>query len=113
MITQLRGVLPQGWQASLLALDSSMIGDLDSQLSRVPSDATNLVIAVGGNNVLANLDVLELRVRSPSEALLKLGQRMGVFDCHHSRGLRWPRPRCPMGGTVFFLTAHPTGCAAG
>lgn len=38
------------------------------------------MLAIGGNNVLANLDVLELRVKSSSEALLKLGQRMASFE---------------------------------
>lgn len=80
VITQLQGMLPEGWQASLLALDGSMIDDLEAQLARVPSDATHLVIAIGGNNVLANLDVLELHVKSSSEALLRLGQRMATFE---------------------------------
>jgi hypothetical protein len=80
VITQLQGLLPDGWQASLLALDGSMIEDLDPQLARLPPDASHLVIAVGGNNVLSNLDVLELRVKSSSEALLKLGQRMATFE---------------------------------
>jgi hypothetical protein len=80
VITQLQGLLPKGWRASLLALDGSMIEDLDTQLATVSSDASHLVIAIGGNNVLANLDVLELRVKSSSEALLKLGQRAAMFE---------------------------------
>ena len=73
-------MLPQDWQAALLAVDGSVIEDLEAQLVSVPSEASHLVIAIGGNNVLANLDVLELRVKSSSEALLKLGQRMAGFE---------------------------------
>lgn len=80
VITQLQNTLPRDWQASLLALDGSMIEDLHAQLARLPSDASHLVIAIGGNNVLSNLDVLELRVKSSSEALLKLGQRVAAFE---------------------------------
>lgn len=80
VISQLRAMLPTGWHASLLAADGSMITDLDHQVSRVPPDATHLVISIGGNDVLNNLDVMELRVKSSSEALMKLGQRMGVFE---------------------------------
>src|SRR5919204_6450802 len=76
VIAQLRGLLPEGWRALLLALDGSVIADLDSQLARVPSDATHLMISMGGNNVLANLDLLEIRVKSSSEALKKLGRRV-------------------------------------
>lgn len=85
VIRQLQGLLPAAWRASLLAVDGSMLSDLDSQLAKVPSDATHLVIAIGGNNVLANLDVLELRVKSSSEALRKLGQRVEDFE-HAYRG---------------------------
>lgn len=80
VITQLRGMLPAAWRASLLAVDGSMVADLPAQAARLPTDTSHLVVSIGGNDVLANLDVLALRVRSSSEALLKVGQRVREFE---------------------------------
>jgi len=80
VVTHIRTMLPDGWRAALLALDGSLIGDLEGQLSDLPADTTHIVISIGGNNVLMNLDILRLRVRSEPEALVKLGYRVAVFE---------------------------------
>lgn len=80
VITHVRGMLPAGWRATLLALDGSLTADLDGQLFDLPPDTTHVIVSVGGNNVLLNLDILRLRVRSAPEALMKLGQRVAVFE---------------------------------
>jgi hypothetical protein len=80
VVAHLRGMLPAGWRATLLALDGSLIGDLDGQLSDLPPDTTHVVVSVGGNNLLMDLEILRLRVRSESEALMKLGQRVAAFE---------------------------------
>ncbi len=88
VITHLRGILPAGWRATLLALDGSVVEDLDGQLSEVPPDTTHVVVSAGGNNVLLNLDILRLRVRSEPEALMKLGQRIAVFERAYRRAIK-------------------------
>ena len=80
VVAHVRGMLPAGWRATLLALDGSLIGDLDDQLSGLPADTTHVVVSIGGNNAAMNLDILRLRVRSEPEALLKLGYRVAVFE---------------------------------
>ena len=80
VVTQLQGMLPSGWRASLLALDGAMMGDLAHQLHRLPSDVTHVVISIGGNDVMQNLDVLRLRVKSSADALLGLGKRVQGFE---------------------------------
>jgi GDSL-like Lipase/Acylhydrolase family len=80
VVTQLRTRLPDGWRASLLAVDGSMIADLPSQISKLPPDASHLVISIGGNDVLANMDALGLKVRSAAEALLRIGDRVDRFE---------------------------------
>jgi hypothetical protein len=80
VVTQLAGMLPSGWGASLLAVDGAMMGDLGHQLYRLPADATHLVVSIGGNDVLQNLDVLRLKVKSSAEALLSLGKRAQGFE---------------------------------
>jgi hypothetical protein len=80
VVTQLAGMLPAGWRASLLALDGAMMGDLGHQLSRLPADVTHVVVSIGGNDVLQNLDVLRLKVKFSAEALLSLGKRAQGFE---------------------------------
>jgi hypothetical protein len=77
---QLTSMLPAGWRASLLAVDGAMMGDLEHQLYGLPADVTNVVVSIGGNDVLQNLEVLRLKVKSSSEALLALGKRAQGFE---------------------------------
>lgn len=51
VITHLRGQIPDGWKASLRAVDGSVVGDVQRQLE-LPDDATHLVISAGGNDAL-------------------------------------------------------------
>jgi hypothetical protein len=80
VVTHLRGMLPAGWRATLLAVDGSLVGDLEGQLADLPADTTHVVVSAGGNNLLMNMDFLRLRVRSAPEALVKLGSRIAVFE---------------------------------
>src|SRR2546421_11516843 len=77
---QLTSMLPAGWRASLLALDGAMMGDLEYQLYRLPADVSNMVVSIGGNDVLQNLDILRLKAKSSAEALLTLGKRAEDFE---------------------------------
>jgi hypothetical protein len=75
VIEHLKRCLPAGWTASLLALDGSVAEDVARQLARVPSDATHLVVSVGGNNALGVASyLLNKPVSSISEALFRLGE---------------------------------------
>ena len=80
VVRQLTSMLPAGWRASLLALDGAMMGDLEHQLYKLPADVTHLVVSIGGNDVLQNLDVLQLKARSSLDALLSLGKRVSGFE---------------------------------
>jgi hypothetical protein len=76
----LRALLPAPWRATLIAVDGSTTADIPRQLARVPADATNVVVAVGGNDALGNLDLLATRVGSTAEALALLGTRALAFE---------------------------------
>ena len=80
VISQLRSLLPRPWRASLLAVDGSMIADLANQLLRLPPDVSHLVIAIGGNDVLASMELMGNPAKSVAEALLKVGERAGRFE---------------------------------
>ena len=58
VIDQVRSALPRSWKASLLAVDGNVARDVLEQLNRIPSDATHLVMSVGGNDALGVLTQL-------------------------------------------------------
>ena len=80
VVSQLRGLLPAGWRATLCALDGATTRGLRAQLQRVPADASHLVISIGGNDALQNSDLLELRVPSSAHALRAFAQRLDAFE---------------------------------
>jgi lysophospholipase L1-like esterase len=80
VVTHLRRLLPQPWEATLCAVDGTTTLGLAAQLARVPVDASHLVIAIGGNDALQNSDVLSLRVASTAQALGILADRIATFE---------------------------------
>ena len=72
VIRQLRGVLPGGWTATLAAVDGAVTGSVPRQLQGLPSDATHLVVSIGGNDALRHVGVLEDGSRSIADALNRL-----------------------------------------
>jgi hypothetical protein len=80
VVTHLRSLLTPGWQATLLARDGATTADLPFQLRRVPEDATHLVVSIGGNDVLRNVDLLSMRAVSSLEILEAFAQRASSFE---------------------------------
>jgi hypothetical protein len=61
--------LPEGWQATLVAIDGATTQDMGNQYGRIPRDATHLVLSIGGNDALMNVDILDRRASSSAEVL--------------------------------------------
>ncbi len=80
VIDQVRKRLPAEWNATLAAVDGSTTGDVAAQLTRLPTDATHLVLSVGGNDALLRADVLDTPVDSSAQALHLLAQAAGAFE---------------------------------
>jgi hypothetical protein len=80
VINHLRRLLPNGWQATLCAVDGATASGLGGQLRRLPADASRLVVAVGGNDALGNIDLLSMRVSSSAEALAAFATRLAQFE---------------------------------
>src|SRR5687767_15239898 len=80
VVTHLNKVLPRGSAATLVAVDGATVSGMASQLTRIPRDATHLVMSVGGNDALRNIDLLSLRVSSSAEALQVFAQRISAFE---------------------------------
>jgi hypothetical protein len=72
VIRQLRAVLPEGWRATLRAVDGATIAAVQAQLADLPNGASHVVVSAGGNDALAEAGVLEQRARSVAEALGKI-----------------------------------------
>jgi hypothetical protein len=87
VIAHLQAMLPPDWRATLCAVDGATTATLLSQLARVPQDATHLVIAIGGNDALRNIDLLSTRVRSTAEALTLFANRVATFEESYSTAM--------------------------
>ncbi len=80
VVRQVRQRLPHGWKATLRAVDGGTIGDVGEQLRLLPTDATHLILSVGGNDALGNIGFLEAPARSTAEALLGLADISNGFE---------------------------------
>ena len=80
VIDQVRQFLPEGWRATLLAVDGSTTAGVHGQLRRLPADASHLVLSVGGNDALGEIGVLQQRVRSVAEGLAVLADVLVRFE---------------------------------
>jgi hypothetical protein len=80
VVRQVRQRLPDGWKATLRAVDGGTIGDVGEQLRLLPTDATHLILSVGGNDALGNIGFLEAPARSTAEALLGLADISNGFE---------------------------------
>jgi len=84
--TQLRQTVPAGWKVTLRAIDGAVTNDVISQLADLPTDATHLVLSVGGNDLLGCAgDLLRTPVTVSSEAFLLLARVVGVFESMYRR----------------------------
>jgi lysophospholipase L1-like esterase len=86
VIRQLRAVLPKGWRATLNAVDGATTRDIGEQLSRLPADASHLVVSIGGNDALLEAGVLEERAGSVGAVLDRLGAVRDRFE-HNYRSM--------------------------
>jgi len=83
VIRQVQKLLPSGDQATLLAVDGHVIADVENQLLRLPSDATDLIVSVGGNDALGHAPLLRRKVNSVGEAVSILGTAQREFAAQY------------------------------
>lgn len=72
VVEQLRERLPAASQATLCAVDGAVTRDVPRQLECISSEATHLVVSVGGNDALGHSGVLDQGARSVAEAVWRL-----------------------------------------
>ena len=88
VVTHLRAILPAAWSATLLAVDGATTRSLPPPVSKVPRDTTHLVVSIGGNDALGNIDLLDAPARSTADALTLFGARAGAFEIHYRSAIR-------------------------
>ncbi len=86
MVKPLCAALPAGWTASLLAVDGSTTDEVAGQVGCLPSDASHLVLSVGGNDALQQAHVLFMPASSTEEAVGLLADLAEQFE-HHYRAV--------------------------
>ncbi|HZD33037.1 MAG TPA: SGNH/GDSL hydrolase family protein, partial [Candidatus Angelobacter sp.] len=83
VVTQVRQLFPEGWRATILAVDGSMVGDVPSHLRRLPQGSTHLVLSAGGNDALRGSGILETPASSVTDALLTLAGMSQTFEANY------------------------------
>lgn len=76
---ELHRLLPADSDLTLLARDGAIVRDVYDQLKRVPDDATELVLSVGGNDAVSHWSVLEEPVGQVRNGLVKMGAVVADF----------------------------------
>lgn len=52
VVEQLRRAIPKAWSVHKVAVDGDCIEDIPNQLERVPTHTTDIVVSIGGNDLL-------------------------------------------------------------
>ena len=100
VIRQLQAKLPDGWSATLCAIDGSMVQDVKLQLSRLPQGPYSSGNKRYGNNALDNINILSEKAQSAAEVLDRLAAVADRFQqqyremLHHVLSQRLPTAVC-------------------
>uniref|UniRef100_B8HYT6 SGNH hydrolase-type esterase domain-containing protein n=1 Tax=Cyanothece sp. (strain PCC 7425 / ATCC 29141) TaxID=395961 RepID=B8HYT6_CYAP4 len=98
VIKQLQQQLPEGWKATLLAVDGDVTSDVVQQLQQLPADASHLVISVGGNDALTRSFILNQPVKSVGEAMAYFATVIVDFQTSYRQMLKtalsYKKPTC-------------------
>lgn len=78
LIEQLRWSLPPDWSSTKVAVDGDCIAHVKDQIADLPSDATDLIVSVGGKDARTHSALLS-RVRHPSDLDELLQQPLTTF----------------------------------
>ena len=88
VIDHVRAVLPNHWRATLVAHDGDVVTDVAGQVSKVPEDATHIVVSIGGNDALQSMAVMSLPASTVMDALSQLAEVRRDFQRAY-RAMLW------------------------
>jgi hypothetical protein len=113
VLSQVRNLLPSGWDASLLAVDGSTTVNIPDQMQRLSKECTHLVLSVGGNNALTEASRLGISFFGmTSEPTLKsldsLADISNAFESQYRSSVdRCLRPGLPLGVCTIYNGCFP------
>jgi hypothetical protein len=85
VLAHMSALAPDGWRATLCAVDGATTSTFQRQLDNVPDDATHLAISLGGNDALQTMPLMTLPTRSVGMGLQELGERLVSFETAYRR----------------------------
>lgn len=88
VIDHLSGLLSSEDRATLLAVDGATTQHIQSQLGRVPDGATHVVLSVGGNDALREMEVLDRPSQTVAHALSEVSRVVEGFEEAYRRSLK-------------------------
>jgi lysophospholipase L1-like esterase len=83
LFTQIKHRLDGKGKASLLAVDGATTRGIESQLARLPADASHLVMSIGGNDALGSQGVLGAPANTTGDGLLRLASAVEEFSANY------------------------------
>ena len=113
VVSQVRNLLPPGWDASLLAVDGSTTVNIPDQIQHLPKACTHLVLSVGGNNALTDASRLGISFfgmtgEPTSKALDSLADISDIFESEYrSAVVACLRPSLPLGVCTIYNGCFP------
>ena len=113
VVSQVRNLLPSGWDASLLAVDGSTTVNIPDQIQRLPKASTHLVLSVGGNNALTEasrlgISFFGLTGEPTSKALDSLADISDTFEsAYRSAVAACLRPGLPLDVCTIYNGCFP------
>lgn len=87
VVSHLKEQIPDGWEATLRAVDGSRAENVSAQLGKIPDDATHLFVSVGGNDALYESGILDMKVSASAEVFNELSNRASAFEERYKRML--------------------------
>lgn len=83
VVSHLRAMMPDDWQATLAAVDGSVAEGVVRQAAKIPAGATHLFVSAGGNDALMNADLLTLPAHSSAAVFDQLADRVSDFEARY------------------------------
>lgn len=113
VISQVRRLLPAGWEGSLLALDGSTTSDIAAQVERLPTGATHGVLSVGGNDAIMHssglgLGLFGFQAEPQGHLLQTLADTLDRFEADYRRAVSvCLRAKLPLGVCTIYNCRFP------
>ena len=86
VIEHVRRLLPDGDKATLIAVDGATVSAVFRQLEQIPTDATHLVLSVGGNDALWMAgNVFSQQTADVRSSLQRVGELVTEFTGEYRR----------------------------